>query len=117
MKIKAIALALVLVLIVCTVTSCAVSEEEIVGSWAGVYYAENGNYYEHVITLTRTKDFAYTVYKNGKMDSARTGYYSIEGKKVILIHDDYRYGRSEYKFKYKNGSLTNGIVTLDKVTD
>ena len=119
MKIKTIALALVLVLIVCTVTSCAVSEEEIVGNWISIYDGNDGNQYEHVITITRSLDFAYTIYKNGKMDSAMVGDCRTDGNKVILYYYDHKKGKLEFEMelKYKNGTLIYENITFEKVVD
>lgn len=112
--IKKLSLLLALVIVFCALASCAVSKDDLIGTWKGEW-TYNGDKYSGTITLKYTGYYTQTVYKNGIIHSYETGDYEIDGKTVRLYNDDALVHHGEaHVFKYSNGKLTSGVSVYTK---
>ena len=112
--VKIISFIMAVLFILLTISSCAASKEDIIGTWKGEW-VYNGDRYSGVIVIKWNGYFTHTVYKNGIINSYVTGDYEIDGRTIKLYDDSsiVHHGDAQI-FKLKSGNLVSGVSVYTK---
>ncbi|MBQ7309535.1 MAG: hypothetical protein IJW87_05090 [Clostridia bacterium] len=102
-SVKLVSLCLVVTFMFVLLTACVPTMDEVAGEYSGMY-GYDGNTYSVGIVLGADGFYASATYKNGSLNSSKSGKYEIEGNKVKL-YDSSTGAWTVYQ--YSDGTLTN----------
>ena len=97
--IKFISVCMSLVIMCLLLISCGVSKDEIVGTW---YYSSDDDAFTLMYDFDESNECIRGTYIGTFLMETETGYYKIEGNKIIVTLND---GKTVISYEYDNGTL------------
>lgn len=110
-RICMLSIVITILIITALLNGCgSVSSGDLIGIWSGSWEYE-GKQINSSIQFERDGSYVQITYTDGNLSSTEDGTYTIEGKKVLLI--DNQYG-STSPYNYSNGKLKQNNHTFAK---
>lgn len=113
-RIKTLIFCLLAACLIITLASCALSEEDVAGTYAATYTEDGSTYYVKII-LTERGTYGIVTTKDSEPLSSVAGYYTIDDETILLYQSLDKTAYTEYR--YDDETLKKNGVTYKQIED